>query len=126
MTDSAPVRRVVTGHGETGTAKVLTDATESNKRISKWGGISTLIWCTDCTPADISVGENVEDMGARMLGTPPPPNGTRFTVNEIPPGRSGPMHRTETIDYVIVLAGEPEMRMDDSTVNLQAGRGLGQ
>src|SRR2546429_9102364 len=126
MTDSAPVRRVVTGHGTNRPEKVLIDATASNKRFSKSGGISPLIWCTDCTPADISVGENVEDMGARMLGTPPPPNGTRFTVNEIPPGRSGPMHRTETIDYVIVLAGEPEMRMDDSTVNLQAGRGLGQ
>ena len=31
------------------------------------------------------------------------------------------MHRTETIDYVIVLAGELEMRMDDSTVKLKAG-----
>ncbi len=31
------------------------------------------------------------------------------------------MHRTETIDYVIVLAGELEMRMDDSTIKLKAG-----
>jgi quercetin dioxygenase-like cupin family protein len=31
------------------------------------------------------------------------------------------MHRTETIDYVIVLAGELEMQMDDSTVKLKAG-----
>src|SRR2546430_13098648 len=115
MTDSAPVRRVVTGHGANRTAKVLIEATASNKRISKSGGISTLIWCTDCPPADISVGENVEDMGARMLGTPPPPNGTRFTVSEIPPGRSGPMHRTETIDNAIVLPAEPERQMTDST-----------
>jgi len=28
---------------------------------------------------DIRVGEDIEDMGARVLGTPPPPNGTRFT-----------------------------------------------
>ncbi len=115
-----PIRRVVTGHDANQTAKVLVDAAASNKRISKSGGVSTLIWCTDRTPADISVGENAEDMGARVLGTPPP-NGTRFTVNDIPPGRSGPMHRTETIDYVIVLAGELEMQMDDSTVKLKAG-----
>jgi len=31
------------------------------------------------------------------------------------------MHRTETIDYVIVLAGEIDMDMDDSTVRLKAG-----
>src|SRR5882762_9053497 len=116
-----PIRRVVTGHDADRTAKVLIDAAASNQRISKSGGVSTLIWCTDCTPADISIGENAEDMGARVLGTPPPPNGTRFTVNDIPPGRIGPMHRTETIDYVIVLSGEIEMEMEDSTIKLKAG-----
>src|SRR6266581_2838221 len=121
MTDFPPVRRVVTGHGANQVAKILIDGVATNRRTSKSGGMSTLIWCTDRTPADISVGENAEDMGARVLGTPPPPNGTRFTVNDIPPGRSGPMHRTETIDYVIVLAGELEMQMDDSTVKLEAG-----
>ena len=34
------------------------------------------------------------------------------------------MHRTETIDYVIVLSGEIEMQMDDSTVKLKAGNVL--
>jgi quercetin dioxygenase-like cupin family protein len=116
-----PIRRVVTGHDANETAKVLIDAPAANRRISKSGGVSTLIWCTDRTPADIPVGENVEDMGARLLGTPPPPNGTRFTVNDIPPGRTGPMHRTETIDYVLVLSGEVDMETDDSTITLKAG-----
>jgi uncharacterized cupin superfamily protein len=31
------------------------------------------------------------------------------------------MHRTETIDYVIVIDGEIEMDMDASTVKLKAG-----
>jgi uncharacterized cupin superfamily protein len=31
------------------------------------------------------------------------------------------MHRTETIDYVIVIEGEIDMDMDDSTVKLKAG-----
>ncbi len=123
MTDEPfpPIHRVVTGHDANQTAKKLIDAPATNKRTSKSGGVSTLIWCTDRTPADIGVGENIEDMGARVLGTPPPPNGTRFTVNDIPPGRSGPMHRTETIDYVIVLSGEVEMEMDNSTIKLKAG-----
>src|SRR2546426_8333552 len=116
-----PVRRVVTGHGANQVAKILIDGVATNRRTSKSGGMSTLIWCTDRTPADISVGENAEDMGARVLGTPPPPNGTWFTVNDIPAGRRGPMQRTEPIDYVIVLAGELEMQMDDSTVKLKAG-----
>jgi len=117
----APIRRVVTGHRSNNTAAVLIDAPAANRRRSKSGGQSTLIWCTDRTPAEIAAGENIEDMGARVLGTPPPPNGTRFTVNDIPPGRTGPMHRTETIDYAIVLSGEVEMEMDDSTIKLKAG-----
>src|ERR1700704_1103051 len=116
-----PIRRIVTGHRPDNTATALIDAPAANRRRSKSGGQSTLIWCTDATPADISIGKGVEDMGARLLGTAPPPNGTRFTVNDIPPGRMGPKHRTETIDYVIVLAGELEMQMDDSTVKLKAG-----
>jgi len=117
----APIRRIVTGHRSDNTATVLIDAPAANRRRSKSGGQSTLIWCTDRTPAEIAAGENIEDMGARVLGTPPPPNGTRFTVNDIPPGRTGPMHRTETIDYAIVLSGEVEMKMDDSTITLKAG-----
>jgi quercetin dioxygenase-like cupin family protein len=60
-------------------------------------------------------------MGARIIGTPPPPNGTRFAVIDFPPGNRPHMHRTETIDYVIVIEGEIEMDMDDSTVKLKAG-----
>jgi quercetin dioxygenase-like cupin family protein len=56
-----------------------------------------------------------------MLGTAPPPNGTRFAVIDFPPGNSGRMHRTETVDYVIVISGEINMDMDNSTVHLTAG-----
>jgi uncharacterized cupin superfamily protein len=31
------------------------------------------------------------------------------------------MHRTRTIDYVVVLQGEIDMLLDDSTVHLKAG-----
>ena len=118
---SRPVRRVVTGHDANDVAKVLIDGEAMNKKSSRPGNVSTLIWSTDATPADISVGEDVEDLGARILGTAPPPLGTRFTVNDIAPGNQGVMHRTETLDYVIVLSGELDMEMDDSTVKLKAG-----
>jgi quercetin dioxygenase-like cupin family protein len=112
------IRRVVTGHDAGNVAKVLIDGPATNTRP---GSASTLIWCTDAMPADIALGEDIEDMGARALGTPPPPNGTRFTVNDIPPGNAPVMHRTETLDYVIVLSGEIDMDLDGSTTRLKAG-----
>jgi quercetin dioxygenase-like cupin family protein len=115
------VRRIVTGHDETGKAIVLIDGEPANLRRSPSGNTSTLMWCTDQMPVDIGIGTEPEDMGARVIGTPPPVNGTRFTVNEILPGGAAVMHRTETLDYVIVISGEIEMDLDDSTVKLSAG-----
>jgi quercetin dioxygenase-like cupin family protein len=115
-----PIRRVVTGH-DGAVAKVLFDGPATNAKYPSAGTVSTLIWSTDKTPAAIPIGTNIEDMGARILGTAPPANGTRFAVIDFPPGNKPHMHRTETIDYVLVLEGEIEMDMDDSTVKLKAG-----
>ena len=117
----APVRRIVTGHDSKGTAKVIIDGRATNRKTPRPGAVATLIWATDAMPADIPIGEDFDDMGARILGTAPPAYGTRFTVNDLLPGVAGPMHRTETIDYVIVISGEIEMEMDDSKVTLNAG-----
>jgi naringenin degradation protein FdeH len=119
--DYPPIRRIVTGHDASNVAKVITDGPATNWKSGSPGTVSTLIWSTDSTPADISLGETIEDLGARLLGTAPPANGTRFAVIDFPPGNSGRMHRTETIDYVIVIAGEIDMDMDDTTVRLKAG-----
>ena len=115
------IRRVVTGHDAANVAKVIGDAPAPHSRRGASGSTSTLIWITDGAPADISAGEKIEDMSARILGTSPPPNGSRFAVIDYPPGKGGVMHRTETIDYVIVMQGEIDMDMDDSTVKLKAG-----
>jgi quercetin dioxygenase-like cupin family protein len=111
----------VTGHDDKHLAQVILDAPATNTRQSPSGAVSTLIWCTDAMPAAMPVGLHAEDMGARKLGTPPPANGTRFAVIDFPPGSAGHMHRTETIDYVVVVAGTIDMDMDDSTVSLSAG-----
>ena len=116
-----PIRRVVTGHDKNNVAKVLIDEPATNSKYPDSGVVSTLMWITDRNPADIATGEKAEDMGARILGTPPPPNGTRFCVIDFPPGNHPHMHRTETVDYVIVIEGEIEMDMDDSTVKLKTG-----
>jgi quercetin dioxygenase-like cupin family protein len=116
-----PIRRVITGHDRDNVAKVIIDGPATNSKSGASGATSTLIWSTDSTPADCAIGADIEDLGARIIGTPPPENGTRFAVIEFPPGNPGRMHRTETIDYVVVICGELDMDMDDSTVRLRAG-----
>jgi quercetin dioxygenase-like cupin family protein len=116
-----PIRRVITGHDKSNVAKVLIDAPATNAKHPDSGLVSTLMWVTDRNPSDISTGTAIEDMGARNLGTAPPANGTRFSVLDVPPGNPPFLHRTESLDYIIVIEGEIDMDMDDSTVKLKAG-----
>jgi quercetin dioxygenase-like cupin family protein len=115
-----PVRRVVTGHDAGGVAKVLLDDAVTKVKHGR-SGVLTHLWNTKATPADIRVGEAIDDPGDEVHVTAPPPDGSRFVIIDYPPGNSGTMHRTETIDYVIVLSGEIDMDMDDSSVHLTAG-----
>ena len=119
--DAPPIRRVITGHDQAHVAKVLMDGPATNTKRPGGGLESTLVWCTDKTPCDMPIGEDIEDCGARLLGSAPPANGTRFAVIDFPPGAPPHMHRTETVDYIVVIEGEIDMDMDDSTVHLKAG-----
>jgi quercetin dioxygenase-like cupin family protein len=119
-TDPAP-RRIVTGHTSAGVAKVLTDAELPIAKQGQAGSRVFHVWNTDAMPAEMALGEHPQDMGALPHITPPPVNGTRFNIIDYPAGNTGAMHRTETVDYVIVLAGEIDMEMDDSTVHLRTG-----
>lgn len=113
------IRRVVTTHDAQGKAVVMVDALADNPTSRRAGHQSQLIWMTDATPSDISLHE---DMGARDTGRPPPPGGTIFRVLELQPGVAAEMHRTDTVDYVIMLEGAIEMEMDDGfEVHLEAG-----
>ena len=47
--------------------------------------------------------------------------GTVFRVLELAPGVSPRNHRTDSIDYAVVMAGEVDMELDDATVHLKAG-----
>src|SRR5215472_1418667 len=91
-----PIRRVITGHDKNNVAKVIIDGAATNAKQGASGATSTLIWSTDSTPADVSIGEAIEDLGARIIGTPPPENGSRFAVIEFPPGNPEHTHTTET------------------------------
>ncbi len=113
------VRRIVTRHDAAGKAVVWMDAPATNHKSASSQARSTLIWVTDQTPTPFLVDA---DAGARILGTPPPAGGTRFAVIEFQPGNTvHGLHRTDTVDYVVCIAGEIDMDLDDSTVTLRAG-----
>jgi len=60
------------------------------------------------------------DEGLRQVGTTLK-NGTVFRVVEFGPGVAPRNHRTDSIDYAVVLSGEIDMELTDSVVHLKAG-----
>ncbi len=103
---------------------VLIDGPSAGKPTAMPGLDAALLWCTDRMPAAIDIGVDVEDMGARVVGTQPPPNGTRFAVLELAPGAQTIRYRTDTVGYVVILSGEVDFEVDNDMVTLKAGDSL--
>jgi quercetin dioxygenase-like cupin family protein len=58
----------------------------------------------------------------RPLTVPPGANGTNVRIIDTEPHSRTPMHRTETLDYGIVIAGRVVLELDDgSRTELAAG-----
>src|SRR5437867_4284682 len=76
-------RRVVTGHDANGKAVFLIDGAATNAKLREATGlVSTLLWVTEESPAELSGGA---DEAAREIGVAPPPRGSIFRVVDFPP-----------------------------------------
>jgi mannose-6-phosphate isomerase-like protein (cupin superfamily) len=111
------IRRVVTGHDANGRAVVTIDETCKNVISRRPNHASCVIWSTGEFPTN---NDGDADGGAREVGTTDP-NGTVFRLVEYGPGVNPRNHRTESVDYAIVLSGEIDMEMDGAMVHLKAG-----
>src|SRR5262245_48123974 len=94
------VRRVVTGHDGNGKAIVKIDEIVTNVKSGRPGALAAAIWTTEKFPVD---NDGQDDNGARPVGTTLP-GGTVFRVVEFSPGLAARNHRTDSIDYAVVLS----------------------
>src|SRR5215470_7664381 len=140
-----PIRRVVTGHNAGGKSVFIFDGASPHVYSRQRGSaIVTQLWQTAETPADNGGNDDAIDH-AFLLS--PPTGGSSFRVIEYPPDkerlpalareraqpsdgsghaeafdRANPrhpgFHKTNSIDYAIVLAGEIYALMDEGEVLL--------
>ena len=111
------VRRVITGHDGNGKAIVKIDEIVKNIASSRPGANAAVIWTTDTAPVN---NDGQDDTSTRKVGTTLP-GGTVFRVVEFGPGVAPRNHRTDSIDYAVVMAGEIDMELDGTVVHLRAG-----
>ncbi|HEY7167337.1 MAG TPA: cupin domain-containing protein [Candidatus Binatia bacterium] len=114
---SLKLRRVVTGHDTNGRAVVKIDEVCKNIGSSRPGQSACVVWTSESFPVD-NTGD--ADEGLRKVGTTLN-NGTVFRIVEFGPGVAPRNHRTDSIDYAVVMSGEIDMELSDSIVHLKAG-----
>jgi len=120
-------RRIVTGHDKSGKSIVLSDGRPPHgMEIAERGVAFFEIWSTNASPAPVAATE--AEPTDRPIELAPKPDGTVIRILDFLPGfsqkNSGAppfMHRTETVDYGIVLEGEIFLLLDDSEAHLKAG-----
>jgi quercetin dioxygenase-like cupin family protein len=114
---SLEIRRVVTGHDAGGKAVVKIDEIARNIKNNRPGASSCVIWSTSGFPVD----NDKVDPSAAPIGTTIE-SGTVFRIVRYEPGVSPRNHRTDSVDYAVVMSGAIEMELDDGVVvKLKAG-----
>jgi hypothetical protein len=140
------VRRVLTGHDAEGRSAFLADSEAPNvKEMPNFPGLAlTDLWETKGAPASNAGHADAAD---RPVHLEPPKNGTILRIVEFPPDSTRPrdsdgsagfkalgaghaqdrrsadpmMHKTATVDYIIVLKGEIHAIMETGEKLLRAG-----
>lgn len=141
------IRRVITGHDGHGTAVVVSDSVATNilQRPNRPGVTLTNLWQEACVPTEY---DGATETVAGPFVLQPPKGGVVFRTVEFEPedpevlagldgraafaemgaadnivaGARHPfMHRTDSVDYAVILQGEIDMLLDDSEVHLRAG-----
>jgi len=139
------LRRIVTGHSDEGRSIVVIDGPPGNEIGSGGGGLAE-IWDLAEGPVDSL---DAGDRGAAPVVPSPPAGGSKFRYFLIPPNdpeipvaeleartaarfeamgaaherpdtsRDPRMHKTPTVDYIVLLSGEITLLLDDDQRDLK-------
>jgi quercetin dioxygenase-like cupin family protein len=106
------LRRIVTGHNENGRAVFRSIDHLEPELIPSGDAAFATIWSADQLPVDLNdeADGRYKDVGLTLEG------GSVMRVVDMLPGGSSPMHRTNSLDYGIVLSGEVELELDDGKI----------
>ena len=103
------VQRVVTGHDAKGRAIFKSEDVSPTKMIPSGDASFLKIWATETVPADLNDERDGRDLptGLTLEG------GSVIRIVDMLPGKESPMHRTNSVDYGIILKGEIELELGD-------------
>lgn len=121
---AAPVRRVVTGHDEHGKSVVLCDGPPPQNHPMHGTSVGADFFEIWNAPRAVPVLTSAEarEPNERPFAIMPAAGHLLRIIDIYPPGEGGKrtvMHRTKTLDYMVVIEGEVVLILDDTEVTLR-------
>jgi len=105
------IRRILTGHDAQGRSLVVDDSLIESHPGKMDAAINIAdLWLNTLPPSLDGADPTQSDFPVL-----PSNGGAVFRILELTPGTAPHMHKTETIDYIVVLAGTLSMLLDDGT-----------
>jgi quercetin dioxygenase-like cupin family protein len=111
----------VTGHNGTGKAVVQSSTQNEHQAVGSHGATLNLVYTTSCMPVDLNNDADIKQhekvVASGKLGLVNP-NGTVARFVDFAPSSirtAGMMHRTQSLDYGLVVEGEMIMELDDGS-----------
>lgn len=109
---SFKVRRIVTAHDQNGRSMLGADSVIEAQPGKMQASVAVAnLWINESLPPVLDGADPIEKPFPML----PSHGGAVFRILELAPGTAPHMHKTETIDYIVVLAGTLSMLLDDGT-----------
>jgi len=103
-----PMRRVVTTHNNRGRAIISWDSHIATEVLPH--GVGALIWKSDMNPADVNSPDDQDLVEDAFVN-----NGSTVRIVDLPPRTAGKLHRSLSLDYIIIQKGAMVLTLDDGS-----------
>ncbi|ETI64294.1 cupin [Sphingobium sp. C100] len=109
----APFQRIVTGHDDAGLSRVMAADDIVPALIPSGDAGFALVWTSRGMPVDhrwlhVDAADTPSGLRRRQC--------TVLRMVDLLPGSASPMHRTNSLDYGIVICGALELELEDGSV----------
>ncbi|KAI8945158.1 cupin domain protein [Xylaria longipes] len=119
-----PTRVITTTNLENGVSSFDNSFDESLGPVQNLGGtLFRLAYVSDQAPQILN-GSDLDVYGGHLKGVPPlvpPGGGANVWYVDIPPGGESPLHRTVSLDFIVIAEGEVQLTLDSGERKLKPG-----
>ncbi|KAI1746982.1 cupin domain protein [Xylaria castorea] len=116
-----PTRVITTTNLENGVSSFDNTFDESVEPVQNLAGSLFRLAYASNQPPQVLNGSDLETYGGHLKNVPPlvaPGGGANVWYIDTPPGTESPLHRTVSLDFIVVVEGEVQLTLDSGEIRM--------